>query len=83
MLVVKCSRSWWLSGEGSPCTWKELIETLEETNFRELAQQLEVRLDHYNIVNHYSVLELHSYCKFTTVSLWTFSYYAMVHVKSG
>ena len=37
---------WWLSGEGSPCTWKELIESLEEINFRELAEQLEVRLDH-------------------------------------
>ena len=40
--------SWWLSGEGSPCTWKELIETLKEVNFHKLAQQLysEVRLDH-------------------------------------
>ena len=37
---------WWLSGEGSPCTWKEFIKSLKEVNFHKLAQQLEVRLDH-------------------------------------
>ena len=40
--------SWWLSGEGSPCTWEELIKSLKEVNFHELAQQLEVRLHVYH-----------------------------------
>ena len=38
--------SWWLSGDGSACTWEELIKSLKRMNFHELAQQLEVRLCH-------------------------------------